>query len=206
MTYTEVTTLADETGAEIQRTERKQYTLAELKESDPRGYDQALETLAQSALDYEWWQQALEDTEHIAEKYGITYDPSKVSFDLDRGSFFSFGPASVDDRVLLKRAGIDLRTKDARTILEHGLVMGTSYSYGMDRGWIGIYSGDPGVSADWLASDETCDAIRDVLRDAQNEMLKTLRDEMEYLTSAEYLEEHAEINELRFYDDGRLAR
>lgn len=203
MTYTETTTVVDEAGQEIARSEREQATLLELKESDPAGYDRALETVALMALDYEWWLDTLDGTtEHIQEKYGITYDPKECSFDLDRGSMFLFGAASVDARVLLKRAGVDLRSKDAREILEHGLVMGVNYGGFGDRGWIGFraYEGLP----DYLG-DDICDAIRDTLRDAQNEMLKILRDEQEYLTSAEHLEEWADINEWRFYENGALA-
>lgn len=203
MTYTETLIVTDETGQEVKRSEREQATLLELKESDPAGYDRALETLAMHALEYEWWADILDSmTEHIQEQYGITYDPKEVEFDLDRGSYFIFGKASVDARVLLKRADVDLRTKDARDILEHGLVMGTTYSGFGDRGWIGFehYEGMPDD-----VSDETADAIRDVLRDAQNEMLSTLRAEQEYMTGAEYLEEHSEANEYRFYEDGRIA-
>lgn len=203
MTYTETVTVTDETGQEIARSEREQYTLLELKESDPRGYDAALETLAQMEMEYGWWEDVLAElVEPIQEKYGITFDPKEVSFDLDRGSHFVFGKASVDDRVFLKAAGIDLRTKDARSILEHGLSMGVNYSGFGDRGWIGFaaYDGMP----DYIA-DDVCEAIRDLLRDAQNEMLSTLRSEQEYRTSAENLEELADINDWRFYESGRLA-
>lgn len=203
MTYTETVTVTDETGQEIARSEREQYTLLELKESDPRGYDAALETLAQMEMQYDWWDDVLaEQVEPIKEKYGITFDPKEVTFDLDRGSTFLFGPASVDDRVFLKAAGIDLHTKDAREILDHGLVMGTQYSGFGDRGRIGFpaYDGMP----DYIA-DDVCDAIRDLLRDAQNEMLSTLRSEQEYRTSPENLEELADANEWRFYESGRLA-
>jgi hypothetical protein len=207
MALTETTIVTDESGAEIERREREQYTLLELKQSDPRGYDRALEKLAMSALEYDWWDAVLDAmVEIIAEKYGITYDPKDVSFDLDRGSMFVFGKASVDDRKLLKRAGLDLRSKDARTILDHGLVMGTThYGGGYEGGWIGLAGGYEDIP-EWTCSAETADAIRDVLRDAQNEMLSTLRAEQEYLTSAEYLEEHAEINEMRFYENGSVAR
>lgn len=206
MARTETTIVADENGNELERTERKQYTLAELKELDGSGYDRALEKLAEMDYGYDWWETTLDsDVDHIAEKYGITYDPKDVSFDVDRGSFVSFGKASVNERVLLKRAGIDLRSKDARTILEHGLVMGTDHlGGGNERGWIGLAGGYEDIP-DWVSSAETADAIRDVLRDAQNEMLETLRAEQEYLRSEEYLVEHAEVNEMLFYDNGSLA-
>lgn len=206
MTYTETMTVTDEAGQEIARREREQYSLLELKESDPNGYDRALETLAGFALEYEWWDSVLECmVDPIRAKYGITYNPTDVTFDLDRGATFVFGAASVDDRVLLKAAGMDLRTKDARTLLEHGLVMGTRHTgwYG-DTGWIGLYAYED--IPEWTCAAETAEAIRDVLRDAQDEMLEVLRKERDYLSSPEYLEELAEINEYRFYETGQVAR
>ena len=201
----ETTIVADESGTEVQRTERKQYTLAELKAIGGAGYDRALEKLAEWSMDYEWWDTLLDsERDEIAEKYGITFDPKDVTFDLDRGSFFAFGKASVDERVLLKRAGLDLRSKDARTIIEHGLVMGTThYGGGIERGWIGLYQYDD--IPDWVCSDETAEAIRDVLREAQDDMLTALREEQEYLTSKDHLLEWAEGNDWLFYENGAVA-
>lgn len=207
MSRTETTIVVDdESGSEVARAERKQYTLAELKELDGSGYDRALERLAEWSLEYDWWDTLLDsETDHIREKYGISYDPKDVTFDLDRGSFFAFGKASVDERVFLKRAGLDLRSKDARTIIEHGLVMGTThFGGGMERGFIGLYQYDD--IPDWTCTAETADAIRDALREAQDEMLTSLREEQEYLSSEEHLAELADINDYRFYEDGRVAR
>lgn len=205
MTRTETTTVIDASGMLISETERKEYTLAELKELDGDGYDRALEHLSRISHEYDWWDATLDsETEYIADKYGITYNPKNVTFDLDRGSFFCFGKThDVDDRKILRLAGVDLRTKAARDIIDTGLVLGTRH-YGGSRmsGWIGFYAYEDIPS---YIPDDVADAIRQVLTDAENEMLKTLRDEDEYLSSEEYLLELAEINDYWFYENGTPA-
>jgi hypothetical protein len=209
VSVTEITTLIDGVR-EISRTERKLFTLAELKEGDDStAFDRACSWLIERTMEWDWWSTSLEcEVDYIKEKYGFTYNPKDVSFDLDRGDYFCFGKTTeLKERIFLKRAGIDLRTKAARAIIEdEQLVIGVRYGYG-EHNWIGYASYEyipeyieemsPGIS----------DKLMDTLRDAQHEMLKNLRAEQDYLTSEEYLLEYAnnEYEELWFDAHGYHA-
>lgn len=204
---TEIITVIED-GEEIERNERPILTLAELKASDnERGYQAALEKLAEWSNEYGWWDATIEsEHDHIRETYGIGYDPKEVTFDLYRREF-SFGKTTdVDERKVLKKAGIDLRSKVARQIIEdERLIVGFHHTGGgFGFGWIG-YSDYESIP-DWIGLTEAqVSDIREVLKDAEQDLYKTLVSEQDYLTSEENLLEWAEANDYRFYDNGEVA-
>jgi hypothetical protein len=207
MSVTEITTLV-EGVREISRSERKLFTLAELKDGGGSAFERALDWMRDGEMDWDWWTTTLDcEVDHIRATYGFIYDPKQVSFDLDRGNSFCFGKApELDDRVFLKRAGIDLRTKAARTIIEDGrLIVGVSHGYS-SWNWIGYYEYE--CIPDYIEemSPGITEKLQEVLRDAQYEMLTTLRAEQDYLTSEAYLlERAAEQDDLWFDEYGRRA-
>lgn len=206
MSVIEVTTLVDG-GTEISRTERPLFTLAELKDGNPAAFDRACSWMIQGEMEWDWWTTTLEcEVDYIKEKYGFTYNPKDVSFDLDRGDYFCFGRVTdLDEKHYLKLAGIDLRTKIARTIIEDGrLMIGQHYSYN-DHNWIGYYEYERVPEYLEEMSPGITDKLEGPLRDAQHEMLKNLRSEQEYLTSEEYLLERAGDSDLLFDARGNRA-
>lgn len=200
--------------AEIERTDRKLFTLAELKAGEDEdiksdAFDRACSWMIQGEMEWDWWSTTLDcEVDYIKEKYGFTYNPKDVTFDLDRGDFFCFGKITdLNEKHFLKLAGVDLRTKAARTIIEdEQLVIGVHYSYG-EHNWIGYISYE--YLPDYIEemSPGIGEKLMSVLRDAQYEMLKNLRSEQEYLTSEEYLLERADNSwdDLRFDARGNHA-
>ena len=82
MPTTEVTTRVDEHGHEIDRTERRLYTIEELREGGgeigSRAFENALETLGQYVLDDpEWWTESVLDNDAVElfKACGITVPP-----------------------------------------------------------------------------------------------------------------------------------
>lgn len=185
------------------------FTLSELKKASEEGeidgveyevsssaYQDAFDSVALVMTDYGWWETALDalGKYDFPEKYGLTFEGSQVRFDLDRGSKFTLpADTEIDTRVFLKKAGIDLRTKDARLLLEYGFVIGVRY----DRNYVDVTDGD--------VTDATIEKLEDLLTDATHYGLKTLRDEMEYLTSEEQVIENADANGYTFTADGRIS-
>jgi hypothetical protein len=198
---------------EISRSERKLYTLAELKEDDGKttksdAFQRAIEKAAYHTMEWGDWYESVLDcmVDIIREKYGIGYSPKEVSFDIDRGRYFSFGKTcDVDDKTVLRRAGIDLRTKVAKEIIDRGLVLGEHHGYGSGHNWIGFYEWE--CIPDYIEemSPGITDKLHEVMSDAHDEMIDTLRKEQEYLTSKEYLLELGEINEWLFDNTGAFA-
>jgi hypothetical protein len=187
------------------------YALAELKELDGRGFANALYALGAAATEYDWWEDELEYwiADQVQERWGITFDPKQVTFDLDRADYLCFGKTSdVDDKVFLKAAGIDLRTRAARAIYEDGgnLVLGVRHNraYG-SRNWIGFYEYE--FVPDYIEDMQPgiTEKIEDALVDATDFAKKVLRDEFENLTSEEHLLDWADNNNFRFEEDGSWA-
>jgi len=187
------------------------YTLAELKELGGRGYDNALDALGQAATEYGWWDDELEGyiLEEVQRRWGITFNPKNVTFDLGRGDRLCFGKTSdVDDKVFLKAAGIDLRTRAARAIYEDGghLVLGVRYyGGGIAHNWVGFYEYE--YLPDYIEDMQPgiTDKLNDTLREATDFALKVLKDDEESLTSEEYLLEWADISDYWFNEDGSWA-
>ena len=208
MSVTETTTITNETGSIIDVSERTLYDIDELKAGDDgidsSAYDKALSWLYE-IVDYDWWTDVLETlVDEVDAKYGIKFDHKQVSFDLERGSYVCLGKSTnVNDRVVLKAAGLDLRKRDVRQVLtDEALVIGERYGYGNAHGWIGysMYEGWPDYVERWVS-----DAIDKVLEQAQDHVLDVLRAEWDYLTGEEHLTEMSRINEYTFTSRGARA-
>jgi hypothetical protein len=126
MPLNEITTVKDG-DAVVEQTERKLYTLAELKALDERpaseqddeieggAFENALNWLRDGLYDYDWWDTAAEDIHVTLVACGIEYKANDIEFDLDRGSKFVLPRQSSIDTTKFLRAlkiylsGIDVR-------------------------------------------------------------------------------------------------
>jgi hypothetical protein len=135
MPLTETRTVKDGDKV-VSESERKLYTLAELKadkhiEDEPTdvidsrvggAYEKALDQLREATFEYEWWEAALDTIGEVFKACGIDYKASEVEFDLDRGSKFVLpNKTSVDEKAFLKALKIYLSGVDVRVpLLEYG--------------------------------------------------------------------------------------
>jgi len=133
MPLIETTVLADEHGHEIEKHDRKLYTLAELKALDDRpapeqddeissrAYENALEWLSQG--ESEFWSGQDELDNYIQPEHfglaGITFDAKKAEYNVGYGSIYFVLPhgTSIDTPVFLRALkawaeGRDYRGKD----------------------------------------------------------------------------------------------
>lgn len=183
-------------------TEHTVYSFDELSEEAKQ---KALENLYDINIDYYWYYD--EWLEEIAEEYGIKLRWSDLCFDLDRGNYLyidnhGHGNKDVsyleDDRKFLKKSGIDLRSKDAREILNSGISLDCKH-YGGGDGRSIINTDGCDISGD------TEDKLQEAINELCDRLLKQLRDDYEYRTSEEAIIETITANEYEFYEDGRQA-
>ncbi len=142
---------------------------------------------------YSWWDIYLEDLSVELEKVGVLYED--VSFDLGRGQYIYLIKASVEDtRKFLKAGGIDLRTKEAREIINYnGIDIQTNYHGGGN--------GENYVSTGFSGIDE---ALTDLLDEILYTFLRKLDDAYFSLISDEEIAETLRINEYEFMEDGTM--
>lgn len=185
-------------------TETTVYTFDELSED---AQQKALENLADINVDDPYWYFD-EYLEEVASEYGIVLKWNDLSFDLYRNSWLYLdnhdhsrkGDVSYldDPRKFLKMAGFDLRSKDARSMIEYGISLDcTHYGGGDGRSIIntdGTYIS--GESEDRLQAciDELCDKLKSELRSIY-----------EGATSEDAIKETIYANEYEFTEDGKLA-
>ena len=149
--------------------------------------------------DYEWY-----DDDYMLElwkeKYGIAFDRSKISFDIDRGSilYFTRGGIWVENPYKLARA-----------------IYGKGYDIMAKQGWLEftfdiIHYGGRGCrntlkvrdNRDSLSKDLPVDAD-EWLKGITEDYLSQLRKKYEYLTSDEAVIETIKVNEYTFTIDGK---
>lgn len=153
--------------------------LYKFEELTEEGKQKAIESNYDINVDYEWWDQVYEDAAMVGLKI--------TSFDLDSGNSitgeFEESPGFVVANVL-KNHGEG--TETYKTALRY-----------KDTEWElvdeeGDYDG------------ENEDAISEFLHDILEDYLVMLRNEYEYLTSKEVIEETLIVNEYEFDENGKL--
>ena len=184
-------------------TEHTVYTFEELSEE---AQQKAIENNYEINVDYYWYYDEI--LEEIASDYGVNLIWSDLCFDLDRGSYLymdnhdhgrSGQTSDIEDaQKFLKRAGIDLRTRDARELLSNGLSLATKHYGGGD--------GANYVDTDYCdISAKTDDLLQATINELCDKLLEQLRADYEWRTSEEAIRETLIENEYEFYEDGRSA-
>lgn len=166
----------------------KLYTLDELSEE---AKETAIEKLGDINVDYNWWQILYTDFIERLNKIGI--DCKTFYFDIGRSDYIFMEEAYVvDERRVLKAAGVDLRTREAREAIQDGLTIQTRHLGGGEAYNYFEPNNFPDVNI--------CEWLRDLLKD----FLSKLRDQCEWLTEREQIEETIKMNGIFFLEDGTL--
>ena len=151
-------------------------------------------------VDWEWYEFTLDYfAEKLEEEYGISVDPRKIYFNLDRGYYLYLDNAYVsDDKKFLKFLGVDLRTKFAKDVLsgEDDIMIKVNH-FGGSRAenWVAVGSGCHNQI-------EYTEALNDMLDDLRIELQK----EYDQLTSEESIVDTILANEYEFTKDGKIFR
>lgn len=188
------------------RTFTTQHTVYTFDELTPETQEKVLDNLRTINIEDVYWyyDEMLED---LAREYGIELAWSDLCFDLDRSNYLYLdnhdhdrtGKTSYIDNMtkFLKKAGIDLRTRDAKQLLNDGFTLATKHYGGGDgRNYIEEYSD---ISADTEEKLQSCiDELTDTLK-------KYLREQYYSLMEDDCVKETIYANEYEFYEDGRIA-
>lgn len=141
--------------------------------------------------DSDWNEFCFMDFKERLKKIGISCNT--FYYDLDRGAYIYMDKPSVDDeRLFMKKAGIDLRTKDARDV-------GVNSYIGIATRYYGGESATNHVEATTI---EMEGKLQDLLSGLLNEFLFELRKEYEYMTSKAMVEDTIKANEYTFRENG----
>lgn len=190
------------------RTFTTTHTVYQFDELTPEAQQTALENLYDINVSDPYWyyDEYLED---LASEYGIDLKWSDLCFDLHSNSWLyldnhdhgrkSIDTSSLDDpRKFLKMAGFDLRSKDAKSMIEYGISLDCRHYGGGDgRSIINTDGTDiSGESEDRLQAciDELCDKLKSELRSIYGGA-----------TSEDAIKETIYANEYEFTEDGKLA-
>lgn len=160
------------------------YTFSELHEDIQ---DKVIENLYDINVDSEYWYEYAVDElrEDLKENYGIEF--ANVYFDIDQGSYAWLDKPYVSDIYkFLKKAGFDLRTKEAKELIEHHYIYTTHYGRGSAK--------------NWCDNDKLSDCIHSRLED----FISMLREQWDYCTSREAIIETIEANEYTFLENGKM--
>ena len=183
-----------------------EHTVYNFEELTPEAQQKAIENNYEINVDYYWYyDEMLED---IAQEYGINLVWSDMCFDLDRGNYLYIDnhdhgrtgeTSGIEQNItFLKRAGLDLRTKDARELLDNGITLATKhYGGGYGANYIETNYAD--------ISEKTDQMLQDTIDELCNRLLSQLRQDYEWRTSEEAIREALIENEYEFYEDGRMA-
>jgi len=136
-------------------------------------------------VDYEWYSFDYEDFIIELEKIGVTCD--SFYFDLDRSNYVYMGkPSVIDITLLLKSSGYDLRTKEARNIIDYeGISIETQY-FGGSR------------AKNYIDNDK-CNSL---LQSKLNSFLTRLHNSYDYYTSDIAIVETITNNHCTFLSNG----
>ena len=152
--------------------------------------DKVIEDFSDININYDWWDYLHDDFKEDLEEIGLKAETFYWSIDRD-SHFYSPDIQVVDEKKFLKYAGWDLRSKQARDIIDYdGLSIGVHH--------YGGGSAANFVEYDYLGNNE----LTDVLRQKYEDFLSLLSKQWDYLTSREAIEETIIINEYDFLEDG----
>lgn len=191
------------------RTFTTKHTVYQFDELSEEAKQKALESLYDINVEHDFW--TYDDFMlELAEGYGIKLNLRDMCFDLYHREFYldlhdhsrsGDTPSYIEnEKLFLKRSGIDLRSKDAKELIANGI--------GLDTQHYGGGSGATKIDVDRYASEvsaETEQKLQDTLSEFEQEALKTLQQEYDWRTSEEAIIDTINANEYEFYADGTLA-
>lgn len=177
--------------------------------------EKALEELAYTNVEHDWYEDDHYPTYEIMRKCGIATNGSPY-FDLDRDNYLYFdthGHGSkggsriyVESQPKLVSALLKSKviSKEIAEAIDEGdltvSIATNHYGGGSGKNVCNVESNsDRGYD---LMKDVDEDAITDWLSDMLDDLRRELRDDYEYLTGREAIEETIRANDIRFYADG----
>lgn len=179
------------------RTQTIEYKVFKFEELSKDAQEQALNNNRHINVEHDWWDFTYEHIkEEILKPIGITCD--KFFFSVDRNYYiYMDNPTVLDERVFLKAAGIDLRTKIAKHILEYGFDINIWHcGGGYAQNGIELFGYCKNL-------DTTEGELTKFLRRKLNEGLDLLTKTCDNLMEDEWVKETIQINEYEFLNDGQ---
>ncbi len=177
---------------EVITKEYKVFSFEELEEEDKQ---QIVEDYWDINTEYEDWY----DIKYLKEKlkeYGIK--TKDICFDFGRGSYLYLDESFItDERKFLKSMGVDLRTKDAKILLEEGISIDTDhFGGGCAKNSINTY-----YIRDLSRDDDLEEGLNEHIYSICKELATIIKEQYDYLTSREAIEETIISNEYQFVKD-----
>ena len=170
--------------------------LYKFEELTEEAKEKALDSLRDTNVDWDWWD-CEPDWFNESSFNPIGLSVSQMYFDLDRADYIAFDSVDVvDARALLKAAGYDLRTKEAKEALLSGISITFETNTNLAAGR---------VTAGNLGTYENMEKIEELVYSTARKCLAKLRAQYEYLLSDEAIIETIEANEWEFTREGALA-
>jgi len=176
----------------------------QFEELSGEAQDKALEEMYDANIWHDWHEIVLDEAaQDWREKYGITFNPGKTYFDIDRDNYLYFHDGlEIEDSAKLLRAisgnaGYGLAAHNG---LLEPYSENTHYGGGRARTHLRLQDNRDSTTRDLpFDADEW-------LYDLTQELLSRLSKEYDYLTSREAIIETIEANEYEFYEDGSRSR
>ena len=182
--------------------EKREYKTYEFDELSEEAKEKAINDNYDINVDYGWYYD--DPTLDLAEEYGLKVSLGEMCFDLDRGSYVYFDAKHdgsdhtaqifVDDyKKFAKKAGIDLRK-------EKNLDGNISIDCEHFAGSYGRNNIQVGSEVSMEAEKKLDEALKNFLED----VLKALKENYEYRTATNSIEDTLRANEYRFFADGKM--
>jgi hypothetical protein len=192
------------------------YTVRELQEFHPEGFERAHQDYVNDGIDYDWYQFVYDDTKIIGGLLGMEID--KIYF----SGFSSQGDGACFEGSYQYKKGCVKAIKEyapqdmeLHKIAEDLQAIQRKNFY---RLWANVqhsghyyhaYCTDIQVGSDnesmGGANDEAYDCIKELLRDFMNWIYSQLEKEYEYLTSEEQFIEMSDANDYEYAENGKLV-
>lgn len=192
--------------------------ILELRDRDPKRFEEEYYKWCENALDYEWWDFVQEDLKGDCAEYGITVDKIEFNLGYSQSDYAAFS-GQIDVAEWMQAEGDDVEYPalyvamndyreyasittghrgHSRVNFDYGVV-GNTYPSGIFKhldheAWDELIAeqGD-------MANLE--DAMQKWVHDRCRKLYCELRDEYEHLTSKSMFIEHCECNEVEFEDE-----
>lgn len=176
----------------------KVYKFSELLEE---AQEKAIESHYDCNVDYDWYNMTTSD-DFPVKLSEIGLSGNKFYFSLDRDNYLYCDNLAIDNiEKILKAIKVDLRSKEAKSILENGLSLNkTYYAGGIARNTIDLGYG----VIDTAKSIDIERALRELLQNTLEEFRSILSKEYDYLTSREAIIDTIESNDWTFTENGKM--
>lgn len=163
--------------------------------------NKVLENLYDINTDYDWFDMTVSE-DFPAKLHEIGLSGSKFYFSLDRDNYIYCDDLGIEDiKKLLKTIKVDLRSKEAKSIIENGLIVDKQhYGMGIAKNYIQL-----GYSViDTAKSLDIENKLQALLESTFDEFKSILSKEYDYLTSEEAIIDTIEANDYDFTIDGTI--